>query len=425
MLGVLPALPVVPGIPPASDMYYSSPSQPVSFWVQFAAIEYVAAVVVSFGFGPGVRLGDLPVIGRFILGFGFVVLPAARDRPRGDRCRTGRRHGQPGRGRVELADHRGLRDDVLRPAAPGPGRPGRANARPVRTPLARVIAIGALFLLAPLVVVPLGLRLIEPDGSFANRVHRMATLGSWPAGAALGLAMALPAGALAAALAVAWLGIATLRAVAAAAERVTEVRATRRDAAWIDAVAAAFLVVGATWIVADRLGIRPMGFDPTVVRLTAVHFHFAGFGLLLVAGRLAERLGGVTPRLAGALTGIGVPLVALGFMGLPVAGMVGVVTVAAAGLVVGVLQVRVAGSMGSFAARGLARLGGLSLFVTMPMAILWQIGLLMPVAWIDLAAMVRIHGVLNALGFGVASTMAWTLDRVSVRTTVPINVAAR
>jgi hypothetical protein len=72
LLGVLPALPRMPNM---SDSY--SASHPVSFWAQFAVIEFIAAVVVSLAFGPGVRFRDVPVIGRLALGRAFVALPAA------------------------------------------------------------------------------------------------------------------------------------------------------------------------------------------------------------------------------------------------------------------------------------------------------------------------------------------------------------
>ena len=289
-------------------------------------------------------------------------------------------------------------------------------------------AVGALFLLAPLVLVPLGFRMIEPGRPLASRLHRLAVRGSWPAAAALAVAMALPAGGPAAVLAMPWLAIACLRAVAAAAEVPGHARGPRRDAGWIDASAAAFLVVGASWIVADRLGLRPMGFEPLVVRLTAVHFHFAGFGLLLVAGRLAERRpgrAGRAVRVAAALVVVGVPLVAAGFLGLPVVGLAGVVLVAAAGLTIGALQIRVAGTMSLGLARWLARLAGASLLVSMPMALLWGFGQVHPIGRIDLEIMIRVHGGLNALGFALPAAVAWTLERAPARVRRPIGMAAR
>jgi hypothetical protein len=76
LLGVLPGLPGAHGAADA-PYWYAYGSQPVSFWIQFAVIELMAAVIVSLGFGPGVRVGDIPVIGRLVLGIAFVALPAA------------------------------------------------------------------------------------------------------------------------------------------------------------------------------------------------------------------------------------------------------------------------------------------------------------------------------------------------------------
>jgi len=70
-LGVLPGLPVQ--APKAATAYYSQPSM---FWLQFATLEFFAAIVIALGFRAGVRLGDMPVIARLVLGLGFVVLPA-------------------------------------------------------------------------------------------------------------------------------------------------------------------------------------------------------------------------------------------------------------------------------------------------------------------------------------------------------------
>lgn len=75
LLGVLPDVPGVRDLRGGSDSYYIA-SQTVSFWFQFAAIEFIAALVVSFSFGPGVRVSDVPVIGRLLLGLGFVAVPA-------------------------------------------------------------------------------------------------------------------------------------------------------------------------------------------------------------------------------------------------------------------------------------------------------------------------------------------------------------
>jgi hypothetical protein len=75
LLGVLPQLPGVPDPAVMSDSY-SYASQPVSFWIQFAVMEFITAVVVSLAFGPVVRIRDVPAIGRLLLGLDFVAVPA-------------------------------------------------------------------------------------------------------------------------------------------------------------------------------------------------------------------------------------------------------------------------------------------------------------------------------------------------------------
>jgi hypothetical protein len=76
LLGVLPQLPGVPDPADMSDSYFYT-SHLANFWIQFAVVEFIVAVVVSVAFGPVVRIRDLPAIGRLMLGLDFVVVPAA------------------------------------------------------------------------------------------------------------------------------------------------------------------------------------------------------------------------------------------------------------------------------------------------------------------------------------------------------------
>jgi hypothetical protein len=59
----------------------------------------------------------------------------------------------------------------------------------------------------------------------------------------------------------------------------------------------------------------------------------------------------------------------------------------------------------------LATLAGASLLVSMPMAVIYTTGILVGTTWLDLDTMAAIHGTLNALGFALPITVAWTLDR--------------
>jgi hypothetical protein len=76
-------------------------------------------------------------------------------------------------------------------------------------------------------------------------------------------------------------------------------------------------------------------------------------------------------------------------------------------------------------ARSLARLAGASLLVSMPMALLWGFGQVLPVGRIDLEIMIRVHGGLNALGFAAPAAVAWTLEHAPARARRPIGLAAR
>lgn len=72
-LAVLPALPTLP-TPPAE--YLDGSGQP-GFWMQFALVELIVAAVISFAYGPGVGIRDLPWIAQTVLALAFLVVPAA------------------------------------------------------------------------------------------------------------------------------------------------------------------------------------------------------------------------------------------------------------------------------------------------------------------------------------------------------------
>jgi hypothetical protein len=119
------------------------------------------------------------------------------------------------------------------------------------------------------------------------------------------------------------------------------------------------------------------------------------------------------------------PLVATGFFGAPFVGLIGVVLVVTAGLTIGALHLRLAGSMSNGPARWLARLAGASLLASMPMALLWAVGQIVPIGGIDVAMMIRVHGSLNALGFAVPAVVAWRLDRAPATARRSVAVRAR
>ena len=94
--------------------------------------------------------------------------------------------------------------------------------------------------------------------------------------------------------------------------------------------------MGGAWLVVSRLGLQPFDLSTDIVRLTAVHFHYAGFGLALLAATGLACADWMASRVAlsiGSIAAIvGPPMVAVGFVTDSALGQVGgavVVTVAA------------------------------------------------------------------------------------------------
>ena len=282
--------------------------------------------------------------------------------------------------------------------------------RPWRpTPLATGLAVWALgfvvlpaslaariVLLAPLVVVP---RLLAP---LADR-PMIRRIGGWPALiAALPLlaSFAMPAGVDAAVFALPWLMVAVLGAAGAIAHGVTRLRSILRPVGVPDLgvdVALGFLAVAATFVVIDRLGLSTP-FPAVIVLLTAIHFHFAGFGLLGLASLMARN----RPWLRASVIGlvVGIPLTAVGFVTSSNAvNAVGALIVGSSGI--GVAIALLGGRTRTIAERG-SKLAGLALLVGMPMGIAWSVSILTGFAFIDLDAMIRTHGALNATAVLIA-----------------------
>ena len=286
--------------------------------------------------------------------------------------------------------------------------------------------IVALFLLAPLVVVPLGYRLLElaAPGSRPPAIElRLMPLGA----GLLVVSFWMPAGPLPAILATPWLAITAWTALVAGA------RLRPRSGslpAWRPACdrRCSRLPGGRGRRSRSSTGsaaFQPFGFSATVILLTAVHFHFAGF-VLPLAGALAYRRQ-PSRWLAVALGAvvIGIPVTALGFLGLPLANWIGAVLTACGGFAIGLATIAIAPTLLRRSAVALAVVAGASLIVSMPMAIIYATGILLGTAWLDVEDMAAIHGTLNALGFSLAVMVAWTLERRELTPAEPDRRPAR
>ena len=281
--------------------------------------------------------------------------------------------------------------------------------------------VQVLLLLAALVLVPMAVELAADERERGNLAVLVALtrLGQLPAALLLLWACALPPGGWAALAATPWVCVCGL----VAATGWLRVRRRPFDRLCGD-VGFMFLGVGGAWVFADRAGQRPLGFDGAVVALTAVHFHFAGWLLPLLAGRTvgafpASRL--ATRAAVGVL--LGVPAVAVGIAttqfgwGPAFEGAAGC-GLALAGMAVAVLHVRLGTeqSTGSWPQRSLFLVAGASLFFGMTLAAADAArSFAGPLPWLDVPWMRAVHGTVNAVGFGLGGVLAWSLSAGRVR----------
>jgi hypothetical protein len=268
-------------------------------------------------------------------------------------------------------------------------------------------AIAVLFAVVLVGAVPLTL---ARTGAVAGaNVPFAASPGRWPAAVALAVAMLAAPGPVAVALAIPWqvlTGLAALTAVIGLARDRSAWRPSPRLAV---TVALGFLAFGAANATSFAAGFAPLGFAPTIVLLTAVHFHTAGF-ILTIAGTLAfvRRPSSVAGGGVSAVA-VGSVVTAAGFVGVPIAAQAGAVTVAIGGLLIAWATILVARDLRPTSARALTTIAGGALVVSMPLAIVWALAPAVGLV-LDLDLMVRTHGAINALVVAVPLSVGWALD---------------
>lgn len=277
-----------------------------------------------------------------------------------------------------------------------------------------MIVTGPVLVLAVLVIVPLGLRLLTPSVVSDPRMSVVA-LG---AGVLASVSLVLPAGPLGAALTVPWLAFAALLAVLALRHALRQ----RSLDALARLGACGGLAMGAGWLALDRAGATG-AFGEEITRLTAVHFHYAGFAGALIAGLVWGTVREHLPRTGVVMlfAVLGGPwLTALGFTVHPMFQAIGAVIVAT-GLVLAALltlahavpAARAAGHGGSAV---LLAVSSLSVLVPMGLAVQWALAVNFDTPALSLHAMALTHGLLNALGFALAGLLGWlSFPRASVR----------
>jgi len=303
-------------------------------------------------------------------------------------------------------------------AAAGAALGGVAWLILVVTALEGGVSLGAtelLFLLAPLVVVPLGFRIAGPGG----RLLRVARVLQPPAAVLALAAFGVAPGRRAAALACSWLLVSGLAALSGAPGLLRQ--GWRLDEATCAAAGRVYLAGGAGWFVLSRLGATPLGFGEPIVLLTAIHFHYAGFATSLVAAatlRAARRVarlhrGMEVIVVAGVVAGPA--LVAAGFLTTEAVSL-GATLVLAACLCLLARQMWICRPhIAPRLSRVLLVISSGSIVVAMVLAAVYAWSELARQAGMSIPRMVRLHGLLNAVGFAVCGLLAWNLEGSSSR----------
>jgi hypothetical protein len=326
-----------------------------------------------------------------------------------------------------------------------------------RMGIARIGVIELMFLFAPLVIVPLGMELGRVRGFESGSARGLAAAAQTlqPLGAVLAVvAMCLAPGERTGLVAGGWMVVCGLMAVAGVVEFFAVVLgsvagmedftggaplATRAVPVHTQVVAAPSalsriagcvgrldLAVGGAWLVASRLGWRPMGIQEPIGLLTAVHFHFAGFATAMIAGatlRFAEARFAGRDGLLRWLRGVVVLvlvmpfLVAAGFVISPGLKMVAAMVFSASVAALAGFVWMCAGRVEDGTARGFLRMAAGAVFVGMALSGTYAVTDFVKSELLPIPRMASTHGVLNALGFCLLGLLGWIVEGAKTFTT--------
>lgn len=173
----------------------------------------------------------------------------------------------------------------------------------------------------------------------------------------------------------------------------------------------AYVVIGSGWLLLSRLGLNPMNFSDTIVLLTAVHFHYAGFAAPILTGLAGRK---IQPGIArkvylAAASGViaGPPLVAAGITLSRSVEVFSAVTLALSLFVLAMLTMFVLAPAMKPVPRLLLVLSSMSVIVTMMFACLYAFGRFAGIETINIPLMAQVHGISNAFGFVLCGLLAW------------------
>lgn len=276
------------------------------------------------------------------------------------------------------------------------------------------VQIEYLLLFAPLVVVPLGVRLTARPKSngkhsfvfvLASYLHPIAAL-------AAGQALLVETGLMSGFAAGIWCAYCFVvaawglwRFVAAREKSLHEIA--------IDA-GLVYLAIGGVWFTLSRFGERPLDFGDDIVALTAVHFHYAGFAAPIIVGLAGRALvesgrSHVLYRIGACAVSIAPILIAIGITTSPIVEVIAAFTLALAlTMCMVIVALRATANLAPLPSVLLWTCAA-SLSMTMILASVYALGEFTNQKWIDIPQMAWIHGLVNVFGFALPGMLAWTL----------------
>lgn len=189
-------------------------------------------------------------------------------------------------------------------------------------------------------------------------------------------------------------------------------------------------LVGAIGFVIDGFGLTPVGFPPVIVRLFAVHFHFASFILPVIAAALAAAYPSRLTRTAAVVTVLGAPSTAIGITAVQLGAPRWIEALFTAPMILGAILVAVvhlALAIGAWEAaptlpvRALRLVVGLTLLGTMGLAAAFVARGWLP--WAPtIPQMAMWHGIGNTVGVALCGLLACWFDAA---TRPPVEAVAR
>ena len=175
------------------------------------------------------------------------------------------------------------------------------------------------------------------------------------------------------------------------------------------------IAVGGLWFTCLIVGNSPWDYDLRFTMLTALHFHFAGFALPILAGKLihfsqknklpvTKVLITTCPILL-----VSIPSVGIGIAYSPSIEIVASISMLGCCILIAVYQIYCAGFIKSHGG-WLLSISATALLASCIMAIIYAVGEYTGNQLLSIPLMIVSHGTLNSLGFSLLGLVGWTIS---------------